>query len=149
MTNRVQQVHHTNFPGSRWRGRATLEHVPVRAEADLRPTSASSGHLRLPRSATPEYSSEMTRDEILLNCLTEGEGSTVDLVVAAGLPERTVRRGLRPLIGSGHVFSPERGRYRLTAQALGALGYPTLEALQQWLARQLDSAELRKAAQVG
>ena len=55
----------------------------------------------------------MTRDEILLTGLAEGEGSTAELMVSTGLPERTVRRGLHRLIGSGHVFSPERGSYRL------------------------------------
>lgn len=39
--------------------------------------------------------------------------------------------------------------YRVTAKALGALGYPTLEALQEWLCGQLDPQELSKAQQVG
>jgi segregation and condensation protein B len=39
--------------------------------------------------------------------------------------------------------------YRVTAKALGAMGYPTLEALQRWLADQLDPEQLRKAGQVG
>ncbi|MFZ0168988.1 MAG: hypothetical protein WAL64_06140 [Candidatus Dormiibacterota bacterium] len=57
----------------------------------------------------------MTRDEMLLTSLVGGEGSTADLTLFTGLPERTVRRGLRRLIGSGHVFSPIRGSYRLTS----------------------------------
>jgi hypothetical protein len=57
----------------------------------------------------------MTRDEMLLTGLAEGEGSTADLMLFSGLPERTVRRGLRRLIGSGHVFSPIRGSYGLTS----------------------------------
>lgn len=51
---------------------------------------------------------------MLLLDLIEAEGSTEGLVGSTGLSERTVRRGLHRLIGSGHVFSPARGRYRLT-----------------------------------
>jgi hypothetical protein len=32
-----------------------------------------------------------------------------------------VRRGLRRLIGGGYVFSPERGRYRITALGVTVL----------------------------
>ncbi|MDQ2959807.1 MAG: SMC-Scp complex subunit ScpB, partial [Candidatus Dormibacteraeota bacterium] len=39
--------------------------------------------------------------------------------------------------------------YQLTAKALGALGYPTLESFQAWLADQLSPDERRAAAKVG
>ena len=39
--------------------------------------------------------------------------------------------------------------YRVTAKALGGLGYPTLEAFQQAIAGQLSGEELRKAQQLG
>jgi DNA-binding IclR family transcriptional regulator len=58
----------------------------------------------------------MTRDELLLSALTEGETSTAALSRCTGLGERTCRSGLRHLIGEGYVWSPERGTYRLTGQ---------------------------------
>ena len=56
----------------------------------------------------------MTRDELLLAALAAGAVSTADLVQATGLNEPTCRRGLRHLIDEGYVWSPERGRWRLT-----------------------------------
>lgn len=58
----------------------------------------------------------MTRDELLLSALARGESSTVALANETGLGERTCRYGLRHLIGAEHVWSPERGHYRLTAR---------------------------------
>lgn len=60
----------------------------------------------------------MTRDEVLLATLSRGESSSAALAVATGLSERTCRYGLRHLIGAGYVWSPERGRYRLTGRGL-------------------------------
>jgi hypothetical protein len=58
----------------------------------------------------------MTRDESILRALLAGERSTLDLVGATGLTERVCRYGLRHLIGVDYVWSPERGRYRLTGR---------------------------------
>ncbi len=58
----------------------------------------------------------MTRDELLLATLAEGAASTATVSRLTGLGERTCRYGLRHLIAEGCVWSPERGRYRLTAR---------------------------------
>ena len=56
----------------------------------------------------------LTRDERLLQTLLAGETGSSVLASRSGIPERTVRDGLRRLIGEGLVFSKARGRYRLT-----------------------------------
>ena len=56
----------------------------------------------------------MTRDESILTDLLGGERSTLDLATATGLTERVCRYGLHRLIGLDYVWSPARGRYRLT-----------------------------------
>jgi len=58
----------------------------------------------------------MTRDESILTALLDGDRSTVDLVATTGLTERVCRYGLRRLIDEDYVWSPERGRYRLTGR---------------------------------
>ncbi len=58
----------------------------------------------------------MTRDESLLTALLAGHGSTLQLAASTGLTERVCRYGLRHLIGQDYVWSPERGRYRLTGR---------------------------------
>jgi DNA-binding IclR family transcriptional regulator len=58
----------------------------------------------------------MTRDELLLARLAEGETWTAALSRRTGLGERTCRYGLRHLIDEGYAWSPERGRYRLTGR---------------------------------
>ena len=58
----------------------------------------------------------MTRDELFLTALAEGEASTVTLSRRTGLGERTCRYGLRHLIAEGCAWSPERGTYRLTGR---------------------------------
>jgi|SRR5450759_1112374 hypothetical protein len=58
----------------------------------------------------------MTRNEALLAALLDGDRSTLELVAATGLTERVCRYGLRHLIGTDYVWSPARGRYRLTAR---------------------------------
>jgi hypothetical protein len=59
------------------------------------------------------------RDEAILEFLRErGPAGSVKLATQLGMVDRTVRHGLRRLIDGGYVFSPERGRYRITA--LGA-----------------------------
>jgi predicted transcriptional regulator len=60
----------------------------------------------------------MTRDELILVDLLGGERSTVDLATATGLSERVCRYGLHRLIGQDYVWSPARGRYRLTHRGL-------------------------------
>ena len=56
----------------------------------------------------------MTRDELLLTALLRGDASTVVLAGAAGRSERAARYGLTHLVKTGLVWSPERGRWRLT-----------------------------------
>ena len=56
----------------------------------------------------------MTRDELILVELLGGVRSTVELAAATGLSERVCRNGLHHLKGEGYVWSPARGRYRLT-----------------------------------
>ena len=56
----------------------------------------------------------MTRDELLLTALLRGDASTVALAQAAGRSERAARYGLTHLVMTGLVWSPERGRWRLT-----------------------------------
>ena len=56
----------------------------------------------------------MTRDELLLTALLGGDASTVALAGAAGRSERAARYGLTHLVKIGYVWSPERGRWRLT-----------------------------------
>ena len=58
----------------------------------------------------------MTRDELLLVALRDGETSTDILSRRTGLGERTCRSGLRHLIAEGYAWSPERGTYRLTGR---------------------------------
>ncbi len=58
----------------------------------------------------------MTRDELLLAALAEGEASTATLSQRTGLGERTCRYGLRHLIVEGYAWSPERGTWRLTGR---------------------------------
>jgi predicted ArsR family transcriptional regulator len=62
-----------------------------------------------------------TRDEEILSLLCAGPASTAALAERLGWYERSVRRRLRRLIKDGYVFSPERGRYRITAAGLGAM----------------------------
>lgn len=56
----------------------------------------------------------MTRDESILTALLAGDRSTLDLSSATGLTERVCRYGLGHLISVDYVWSPARGRYRLT-----------------------------------
>ncbi len=70
----------------------------------------------------------MTRDELLLAALARGDASTVALAGASGLSERTCRYGLAHLRKRGYVWSPERGRWRLTDDGraiAGSLSDPT------------------------
>jgi hypothetical protein len=64
----------------------------------------------------------LARDETILGLLRErGAASTLELVAQLGMDDWTVRRGLRRLIDGGYVFSPERGRYRITALGVAVL----------------------------
>jgi DNA-binding HxlR family transcriptional regulator len=56
----------------------------------------------------------MTRDELILVELLGGVLSTVELATATGISERVCRNGLTHLKGEDYVWSPARGRYRLT-----------------------------------
>ena len=63
----------------------------------------------------------LTRDERVLLGLATERATCAELAQWTGLAERDVRRGLHRLTGSGHVFSPERGRYRLTGLGRGVI----------------------------
>ena len=64
----------------------------------------------------------MTRDEAILRLLSErGPAGTVELAAQLGMDDWTVRRGLRRLVDGAYVFSPERGRYRITARGVAVL----------------------------
>lgn len=56
----------------------------------------------------------MTRDELILVALLQGEASTVDVAELTLIPERTCRTGLRRLVRENYVWRPARGRWRLT-----------------------------------
>jgi hypothetical protein len=58
----------------------------------------------------------MTRDELVIGTLAGGDASTVAIAQATGLSERACRYRLRHLIREEYVWSPERGRYRLTVR---------------------------------
>ena len=58
----------------------------------------------------------MTRNELVLAALAGGEASTAAIAQLTGLPERVCRYRFRWLIREGYAWSPERGRYRLTAR---------------------------------
>jgi DNA-binding transcriptional ArsR family regulator len=47
--------------------------------------------------------------------------ASADLASALDLPDGSVRRHLRRLIRGGYVFSPEHGRYRITAAGAAVL----------------------------
>jgi len=57
---------------------------------------------------------ELTRDECLLLALGDGELSTAEIADWTDIPERTCRKGLRKLQRGNYVWSPYRGRWRLT-----------------------------------
>ena len=56
----------------------------------------------------------MTRDELILSALARGEASTAELVELTDIPERRCRKGLRRLVRDNYVWSPARGRWRVT-----------------------------------
>ena len=58
---------------------------------------------------------ELPPREAILVALSSGPASTAEIADALGAPDRSVRRHLRRLAREGYVFSPERGRHRLTA----------------------------------
>jgi DNA-binding IclR family transcriptional regulator len=61
-------------------------------------------------------------DETILLLLQERDVlASADLASALDIHERSVRRHLRRLIRGGYVFSPEYGRYRITALGVAAL----------------------------
>jgi Mn-dependent DtxR family transcriptional regulator len=62
-----------------------------------------------------------SRDEEILLLLLAGPAGTASIAERLGWYERSVRRRLRRLIKDGYVFSPERGRYRITAAGQGAM----------------------------
>jgi DNA-binding IclR family transcriptional regulator len=61
----------------------------------------------------------MTRDGLILIGLLAAGASTGELVELTHLPERTCRRGLRRLVRTNDVWSPQRGRWSLTCRGCG------------------------------
>ena len=57
----------------------------------------------------------MYRDDLILQGLATSATSTATLAKRTGLSPASVGRGLQRLMEAGQVFSPVRGRYRLTA----------------------------------
>ena len=53
---------------------------------------------------------------MVLQALLGGARSTAELAAATALSDRACRYRLRHLIRSDYVWSPERGRYRLTGR---------------------------------
>ncbi len=86
----------------------------------------------------------MTRDELLLAALAAGNASTAVLGRSTGLTERTCRYGLAHLVKTGYVWSPGRGRWRLTdaGEAIAA----TLLDLPAGDPIEAETEELRAAA---
>jgi hypothetical protein len=58
----------------------------------------------------------MTRNELVLAALAGGDASSASIAQLTGLSERVCRYRFRWLITEGYAWSPERGRYRLTAR---------------------------------
>ena len=70
----------------------------------------------------------MTGNELVLAALAGGEASTATIAQLTGLSERVCRYRFRWLIREGYAWSPERGRYRLTARGRAlAAEVPPLE----------------------
>jgi DNA-binding transcriptional ArsR family regulator len=64
----------------------------------------------------------LSADESILLLLRErGVLATADLASALDLPDGSVRRHLRRLIRGGYLFSPDHGRYRITAAGAAAM----------------------------
>ena len=64
----------------------------------------------------------MYRDDLILRAIAAGATSTATIAERTGISTASVWRGLHRLIGSGHVFSPVRGIYRLTDSGAALLG---------------------------
>ena len=84
-------------------GTVRVQTRPARSRMAARKASARSCRVRA-----------MTRDELILATLAGGDASTAALSSATGLSERTCRYGTAHLIKAGYIWSPERGRWRLT-----------------------------------
>ncbi len=67
---------------------------------------------------------DMNRDDLLLGGIADGATSPAALTDRTGLTLSSVKRGLRHLITTGHVFSPARGTYRLTTLGATVLARP-------------------------
>ena len=67
---------------------------------------------------------DMNRDDLLLRGLADGATSPAALTDRTGLTLSSVKRGLRHLSTTGHVFSPARGTYRLTTLGATVLARP-------------------------
>ena len=67
---------------------------------------------------------ELRPREAILGALLAGEAGTAELARRLDMPERSTRRRLRLLVEEGYVFTPERGRYRITSFGRRAIEAP-------------------------
>lgn len=88
-----------------------------KSEAAARASAAD----RLVETRQIERCCILTRNELLLVALAriaDGEASTLAVAELTQIPERSARRGLAALIRQALVWSPVRGRWRLTPTGL-------------------------------
>ncbi|MDQ3148899.1 MAG: winged helix-turn-helix transcriptional regulator [Chloroflexota bacterium] len=77
----------------------------------------------------PPQDAAMTNDERILAILARDRvSSSAALAAELDWQDRAIRRRLRRLIKDGYVFSPVRGRYRLTAAGRAVLEDPPTAA---------------------
>ena len=69
----------------------------------------------------------MDRDDLLLRAIADGATTSAEVADRTGITPSSVWRGLRHLVGTGHVFSPARGVYRVTALGARVLALPDRE----------------------
>ncbi len=84
----------------------------------------------------------MYRDDLILRAIAGGASSTATIAEYTGISTASVWRGLHRLMESGHVFSPVRGVYRLTASGAALLGEAE-RAMPAPADRSAEAAEVR------
>lgn len=99
----------------------------VAADRELLEGPAASGALRRVAASRPrpgqarQVTEPRSADEAILDRLRYGGSTSAGLAAELAMHERSVRRRLRRLIRDGYAFSPQRGRYRITAAGLAAM----------------------------
>jgi len=90
----------------------------------------------------PPQDAAMTSDERILAILARDRvSSSAALAAELDWQDRAIRRRLRRLIKDGYVFSPVRGRYRLTAAGRAVLEDPPTAAYRAVLEDPPTAAE--------